>query len=96
MGKFASSWALMKASWNILKLDKEMLVFPFLSAIGVILVALSFVIPIFISNEGAYFTGMVESENNIVLYIVIFLFYYANYLVIIFLIQLLLYVPRFV
>jgi hypothetical protein len=47
MGKFARSWALAKASMAVLRSDKELLVFPLVSAIAVILVALSFALPMF-------------------------------------------------
>lgn len=47
MGKFARSWALTKASMGVLRSDKELLVFPLVSAVTVILVALSFILPMF-------------------------------------------------
>lgn len=47
MGKFARSWALTKASFTILRSDKELLVFPLVSAIAVLLVAASFILPMF-------------------------------------------------
>ena len=84
MGKFSNSWELMKASWNILKLDKEMLVFPLLSAISAIIVTLSFVTPLFLMENGAVFSGLVESENKVPVYLLLFLFYFCNYLVMIF------------
>ena len=45
MGKFARSWALAKASLDVLKSDKELLVFPLVSAVSLVLVAASFVLP---------------------------------------------------
>ncbi len=47
MGKFARSWALTRASLAILRSDKELLVFPLVSAIAVLLVAASFILPMF-------------------------------------------------
>ena len=47
MGKFARSWALAKASMDILRSDRELLVFPLVSAIAVVVVALSFILPMF-------------------------------------------------
>ena len=35
MGKFARSWALARASFGVLRSDKELLVFPMVSAIAV-------------------------------------------------------------
>lgn len=47
MGKFARSWALAKASLDVLKSDKELLVFPLVSAVALVLVAASFLVPAF-------------------------------------------------
>jgi hypothetical protein len=47
MGRFARSWALAKASLDVLKSDTELLVFPLVSAVAVVLVAASFVLPAF-------------------------------------------------
>jgi len=84
MGKFASSWALMKASWNILKLDKEMLLFPVFSLFASLLVIISFALPIFFLEGGKIFDDIVSSESEILKFIVLYLFYFCNYFVIIF------------
>ena len=47
MGKFARSWALAKASMSVLRSDKELLVFPLLSVLAVMLVAATFLLPLF-------------------------------------------------
>lgn len=47
MGKFARSWALAKASMSVLRSDKELLVFPLLSVLAVVLVAATFLLPLF-------------------------------------------------
>ena len=43
--KFSRSWALVKASAGVLRADKELLVFPLLSSIAVVLVMASFIAP---------------------------------------------------
>jgi hypothetical protein len=43
--KFSRSWSLVKASATVLRADKELLVFPLLSSIAVLLVIASFVAP---------------------------------------------------
>ncbi len=43
MGKFARTFSLMHASWEVLKQDKELLLSPLFSAVGCILVLASFV-----------------------------------------------------
>jgi hypothetical protein len=76
-------------SWRILKQDKEMLIFPLLSGICCIIVIASFAIPMFTSDswqppatdeQGIQPT----SAEQITYYLKLFLFYFCNYLVIIF------------
>ena len=43
--RIKNSWELAKASWAVLRADKELIVFPLVSAIGVVLVTAAFVIP---------------------------------------------------
>lgn len=47
-GKFSNSWEMIKASASVLKSDKELLLFPVFSSIAVILVTLSFALPLFV------------------------------------------------
>lgn len=47
MGKFARSWALAKASLAVLRSDKELLVFPLVSGAAALVVAATFLLPIF-------------------------------------------------
>jgi len=81
-GSFSNSWALVKASANVLKLDKELMLFPVFSGVGTVLVTLSFIAPlwltggweIFAADGGAGYAGWVLG----------FLFYLAQYFVIFF------------
>ncbi len=79
--KFSNSWNLMKASWGVLKQDKELIVFPILSTIAVIVVTLSFALPIFLIGETA---AQSLKEFGVVQYIIGFLFYFVQYFIIIF------------
>lgn len=79
--KFSRSWELVKASASVLRSDKELLVFPLLSAISCIIVAATFFIPV--AASGAL--GQVGSESiNIGYYVMLFVFYVVQYFVIIF------------
>ena len=46
----ARGWALMKQSWRVLQLDKELLLFPILSTIACLLVMASFAAPLIASS----------------------------------------------
>jgi hypothetical protein len=73
--KFSRSWALAKASANVLRADKELLIFPVISAIAAILVAATFLVPIF----GLH---LLEGGRGPLGYVVGFLFYVCQYFVI--------------
>ena len=81
MGRFARSWALVKLCWRVLQQDKELVVFPIISTIGVLVVTMSFVVP-------GFFTGFWQdiSDNGVGVgfWVLVALFYLVEYLVIIF------------
>ena len=84
--RFLSGWDLGKQSLQVLRMDKELLLFPVLSGIACTLVMLSFAVPIWFSGalEG------IENEpqgitQNALTYVVLFAYYFVNYFVIIFL-----------
>ncbi len=78
--RFSRSWELIKASGGVLRQDKELLVFPLLSSIAAILVALSFVLPL--AATGA-FTQFHDNGEIQPLHVVIgFLFYLSQNFVI--------------
>ena len=43
--RFNRSWELVKASWAVLRQDKELLIFPIVSFLGSIVVLITFAIP---------------------------------------------------
>ncbi len=82
--KLSNTWALMGVSWDILKKDKEMLIYPLISGICCLLVLASFAIPI-ISSESWQPPGEnAPAMDQVVYYGVLFLFYFCNYFVIVF------------
>lgn len=85
MGKIANTWEIMKASWGVLKKDKEILMFPVFSTIASILVTVSFVAPIIASPESfAFMRKDAGSGGQVMSYVYLFLFYVVSYFVIIF------------
>jgi len=76
--RFSRSWALAKASASVLKSDKELLLFPVISTIAMLVVIATFCIPIFALN---LFAG---DEPNPLAFILGFLFYVTQYFVIFF------------
>ncbi len=80
-GRFSNSFALVKASANVLRLDKELMVFPLMSGIATVLVAASFVAPIFMIGPEIFIEGEAASYTA---YVFGFLFYLVQYSVIFF------------
>ncbi|MGD8824244.1 MAG: DUF6159 family protein [Myxococcales bacterium] len=98
MGKLSRTMSLMRASWEVLKQDKELLVFPLLSGILCMLVLASFALPVLGTVDWqAAGEGMAASASQAVgqsdapltaeravRMIWMFLFYVSSYFVIIF------------
>lgn len=84
-GKFARSWALMKASAAVLRSDKSLLVFPLMSGLCTLLVAASFLIPVMLMVIGGAHAGQDFHERmSVGSYLLMFAFYLVQYFVIIF------------
>jgi len=76
--RFRRSWELAKASWAVLRADRELLLFPFLSFIALVAILIAFAVPV------ALFVGTSAQEledNNVVSIVLGFLFYVVAYTV---------------
>src|SRR5262245_58891346 len=83
--RISNSWELVKASWAVLRSDKELVVFPIVSSIGVLIVTATFAIPMFIVGFfDSISKGQTQSSASILGYILTFLFYLVMYSVIIY------------
>jgi hypothetical protein len=79
--KLTNSWELVKESWRVLQADKELLVFPVLSSIGVVIITLTFIFPLLLAG---FFEALTQSSGQIAGILVLFLFYVVQYTVIFF------------
>ena len=81
MERIKRSWELVKASWDVLKQDKELILFPIISAVIMFFVTLTFLIPTLVGNimDNIFVNGM-----PIFGYIILFLFYLVQYTVVYF------------
>ena len=77
-GSFANSWALVRASADVLRKDKELLVFPLLSGVATVLVMVSFFVPMLVLGG---WPALAELEGTYLGYVVAFLFYLVLYTV---------------
>jgi hypothetical protein len=82
--KFSYTWELMGASWDVLKQDKELLVFPLISGVSCLVVLLSFAFPLWYTGSWQPPARNAHWQQQALYYGVLFLFYLCNYFVITF------------
>jgi hypothetical protein len=89
--RMSRGWELARQSWRVLMLDKELLVFPFLSGIACTLVLASFAIPLWTTGfadelmaERAADPGEGGVFHQVVGVVLLFAYYFVNYFVIVF------------
>lgn len=81
MNRLANSWKMFKASLSVLSSDKELLVFPVISSIGLLLVTVAFALPFFLGN---LFDRIFAEGLGPVGFLILFAFYMVQYTVIFF------------
>ena len=82
MGTFSRSWDLIWESFDVIRKDKKLIVFPILSGISVLLVAAAYFIPLF--QLGLVRQYAEERHVEPTAYAWMFLWYCTNYFVIVF------------
>lgn len=82
--RISNGLKLAKQSYRVLMLDKELLVFPLLSGVACLIVLASFAIPLWNSDLLSGLEDNPQGKENILAYVVMFLFYFVNYFVILF------------
>jgi hypothetical protein len=86
--RIATSFTLARSSWDVLRRDKQLLLFPIVSGIGCTLVLASFLIPIGVIASRGGFNGLQDQNGNVQVpwwfYVGLFAFYFCNYFVVVF------------
>lgn len=80
MGRLKNSWDTVKASWRVLKQDKELLLFPVFSGLASLIVMASFVAPTWFS--GLFEKAFEQEDQNA--QTIVFAIYFVMYLVLAF------------
>ena len=73
------SWQLVKASWAVLQADKELIMFPIISGITVLIISIVMLVPSIIIGFSVAASGADEGVSQIVGYIGLFIFYLVTY-----------------
>jgi len=82
--RLSNGWAITKSSFSILKKNKQLLIFPVLSGVSMVLIIASIVVPI-LAAAGWDVDGInIGFSNDAVPYLFMFLFYLVNYFVVVF------------
>ena len=84
MNKISRTWSLMSACWQILRKDKEMLVFPLVSGLCCLLLLASFALPLYATGAWQPPASDADTSRQVMYYGMLFLFYVCNYFVVIF------------
>jgi hypothetical protein len=82
--KISFGWDLAMQSFQVLKEEKRLIVFPLLSGIACLVVLASFAVPLWGTPQ---FRAVVEDgqvPNDVLSYVLLFVFYFINYFVIVF------------
>jgi len=81
IGKIARGWQLTKMSLRVIRKDKEILIFPVLSGLIMLLILGSFIGGIFLTSG---FTGLAEGSNGWMFYVFWAIYYFISFFVAIF------------
>jgi hypothetical protein len=84
MSKIARTWSMMAACWQVLKADKGLLLFPFISGICCLLLLASFALPLYFTNHWQPPGRDADTIRQVGYYGTLFLFYVCNYFIVVF------------
>ena len=82
--RLSNGWTITKSSFSILKKNKQLLVFPVLSGISMVLIMASIIVPILAAAGWDAANINIDFKNKAVPYLFSFLFYLVNYFVVVF------------
>jgi len=82
--KISFGWELVVQSFRVLREDKRLIVFPFLSGISCMVVLASFAIPLWGTPQAQAVLNQRHVPKDPLSYVLLFLFYFVNYFVIVF------------
>lgn len=80
--RLSNGWQIALGSFSVLKENRQLILFPILSGISMVLVISSFVVVLFAS--GGWEAGTLDKYGTATNYIFVFLYYVVNYFIIVF------------
>ncbi len=82
--RLSTGWELVKQSFQVLKLDKELLLFPAVSGLACLVVLASFALPLWNSPYANIVLEEGQMPEDPIAYVILFAFYLVNYFVILY------------
>src|SRR5438045_1645597 len=82
--RISNGWQLTKQSFQVLRTEKGLLIFPLASGIACLMVLASFAVPLWLSGSIEVLDEHGKTDVNPLAYLVLFAFYLTNYFVIVF------------
>jgi hypothetical protein len=82
--RISNSFALARSSWQVLRTDKQLVLFPILSGLCTLLVLASFAVPLAVLQMNGQLQWDENKQPALWTYPVAFAFYFCNYFVIVF------------
>jgi len=82
--RLSNGWTITKSSFAILNKSKQLLIFPVLSGVSIVLIIASIIVPIMAAAGWDVDNININFDNEAVPYLFTFLFYIINYFVIVF------------
>ncbi|GAB2828626.1 DUF6159 family protein [Ferruginibacter profundus] len=82
--RLSNGWKITMSSFDVLKKNKQLLIFPVLSGVSMVLIMAAIIVPILASAGWDVDNLNIGSDNQVVPYLFTFLFYLVNYFVVVF------------
>lgn len=81
--KFSNGWTIASTSFKVLKANKQLIIFPILSALSLVLIFGSFFVAVF-AGAGWDIDNLRHDDDKVMHYAILFLFYVVNYFIVMF------------
>jgi hypothetical protein len=81
--KFSNGWTIASTSFKVLKANKQLIIFPILSALSLVLIFGSFFVAVF-ASAGWNIDNLRNDDDKVMHYAILFLFYVVNYFIVMF------------
>jgi hypothetical protein len=84
LDRFTNGWTITMHSFKVLRANKELIIFPILSGVSLLLILASFAVMV-LAGAGWDVEGIdIGQDNQVITYLYVFLYYLVNYFIVVF------------